>query len=375
MICALRSLLQPDDSNGPPLRMRSLLRWRWRQHTILAMSLCFLFLSQGCGTTKQNMATEQMLNSDAVDAAVAKIDFTPLAGQRVFFDTRYMVNYKGPGFVNADYVISSMRQQMAAAGLLLTFTLEESDYVLEGRVGVLGTDAHEVVYGIPSNSAIGSAASIAATATTGAPAPASIPELSLARKNDQSAASKIGVYAYDRVTREVVWQSGSSVARATAKDLWVFGIGPFQRGSIYNGKVHFAGETPDAPIPGAREGANGKIVAYNHEQTFRLPKAPRDPEILHASGVSNGEKTDAPPANSAENNAEKKEPDGSEPEKNGATPAAVKERPAPGLLAQPRNALEINGTQTAPNASPPTPPHPLAEPEIPNIPPSFPKPY
>ncbi len=231
-----------------------------------------------------------MLASEAVDAAVARLDFTPLSGQRVFFETKYIQHCNGIGFVNADYVISSLRQQMAAAGLLLVSELDESDFVVEGRVGVLGADAHEIVYGIPSNSAIGSAASIAASASTGTPAPATIPELSLARRNEQAAAAKIGLFAYSRGSREVVWQSGSSVARATAKDLWVFGVGPFQRGSIYDGKVQFAGDSPVAPIPGNREGMNGTIMAYDQENVFRDPE--RVAKTL--AGKEKSEKEEAP---------------------------------------------------------------------------------
>jgi len=252
----------------------------------LSVAVCLLvLLATGCGTTKQNQATEQMLNSDAVDAAVAKIDFTPMAGQKVYFDTKYMLNYKGVGFVNSEYVISSLRQQMAAAGLLLMENLEEADYVLEGRIGVLGTDSHELVYGIPSNSAIGSAASIAAQATTGAPAPATIPELSVARRNDQSAATKLGIFAYERVSREVIWQSGSSVARSTAKDMWFFGIGPFQKGSIYKNKLQFVGETQDSPIAGARPGMNGPIAAYAQERMFVSPATKPGPIVLDAETV------------------------------------------------------------------------------------------
>lgn len=225
----------------------------------------------GCGTTKQNTATEQMLNSDAVDAAVAKIDFTPLAGQRVFFDTTYMQNYKGIGFVNAEYVISSMRQQMVAAGLLLQAEIKTADYVVEGRVGALGTDSHEVVYGIPSNSAVSAAAS-AASAVSGVPMAGSIPELSVSRRADQAGAAKIGAFAYDKETREAVWQSGTSVARATAKDLWILGIGPFQRGTIYNGKIRFAGNALDGPAGGRREGLNGPIAAYREEMIFQVPR-------------------------------------------------------------------------------------------------------
>ena len=49
----------------------------------------------GCGTTKTRNATEQLLISDAVDRSIAVIDFAPLAGKTVYFDTKYLVTVKG----------------------------------------------------------------------------------------------------------------------------------------------------------------------------------------------------------------------------------------------------------------------------------------
>ena len=221
----------------------------------------------GCGTTKANTATEQLLNSDAVDAAVAKIDFTPLRGQAVYFDTQYMNDYKGIGFVTSEYVISSLRQQMMAAGLLLQAKMEDADFVVEGRIGTLGLDSHEVVYGIPSSSL--NAAATAAATLSGVPVAPTIPEMSAGRRNAQSGAAKIGVFAYDRESREAVWQSGISVARSTARDIWIFGVGPYQRGTIYRGKTRFAGDAEDAPIASKREGYSGTIAGYREETIFQ----------------------------------------------------------------------------------------------------------
>ncbi|WP_437226302.1 DUF6655 family protein [Planctomicrobium sp. SH661] len=242
---------------------------RCGQGVIALLLVCGIACLQGCGTTKSNTATEQLLNSDAVDASVAKIDFTPLKGQLVYFDTKYMVNHKGVGFVTAEYVISSLRQQMMAAGLLLQEKPEDADYIVEGRIGTLGTDSHELVYGVPSSSL--SAAATAASALSGVPAAPTIPEMSVARRNAQAGAAKIGVFAYDRESREAIWQSGISVARSTARDVWVFGVGPFQRGTIYNGKTRFAGESQDAPIASKREGFAGTIADYRDENIFQPP--------------------------------------------------------------------------------------------------------
>ncbi|WP_437187537.1 DUF6655 family protein [Planctomicrobium sp. SH668] len=239
----------------------------------------------GCGTTKSNIATEQLLGSDAVDAAVAKMDFTPLSGQLVFFDTSYMADYKGVGFVNSQYVISSLRQQMLAAGVLLQTKIEDADLVIEGRIGTLGADSHELVYGIPASSALNAAASTASV-LSGAPAVPALPEMSLGRRNSQAGAAKIGMFAYERTSREAVWQSGISLARSTARDFWFLGIGPFQGGTIYNGKTRFVGEDKDAPIAGAREGYAGEIISYRDEAILKIP----DRNIKQAAGEADGDK-------------------------------------------------------------------------------------
>lgn len=195
-----------------------------------------LTIAAGCGSTKSSTATEQLLTSDAVDMAISQIDFRPLSGQLVYFDTKYLQNFKGIGFTNAEYITSSLRQQMIGAGCLLQDDKDSAEFVVEARIGALGSDSHDIVYGIPASNALSTAASVVA----GAPTIPTIPEISFARKNDQSAAAKLAVFAYHRESKQRVWQSGMSVAKSTAKDLWFPGAGPFQSGTVYDG-VQFAG--------------------------------------------------------------------------------------------------------------------------------------
>jgi hypothetical protein len=200
----------------------------------------------GCGTTKNRVATEQLLVSDAVDRAIENIDFSGLAKQKVYLDNRPIQHIKaqgalnqGPGnvaIINADYITSSIRQQMITSGIILQDKIEEADYVVELRCGAIGSDVHEVVYGIPASNSLNSAASL----MPNAPPVPSIPEIALAKRNDQYGAAKIGVFAYDRVTKEPVWNAGIAQARSTSKDIWIGGAGPFQRGTIYDAP-RFAG--------------------------------------------------------------------------------------------------------------------------------------
>lgn len=239
-----------------------------RQAVIGLLASLMLCQLAGCGTTKSTVATEQILLSDAVDHAVARIDFTPMSDQKVYFDTAYIKNHKGVGFVNSEYVISSLRQQMSAAGLHLQENAKSADFILEGRIGALGTDAHEVVYGVPSTSAINDAAD-AVAAFSSVPKVPGIPELALAKRSNQIAAAKVAIFAYENESRQRVWQSGVSTGKSTAKDLWVFGAGPFQKGSIHQGNVRFAGSSLDVPLlEDDRKGSHGPIASYRNATIF-----------------------------------------------------------------------------------------------------------
>src|SRR4029079_923364 len=107
---------------------------------------------------------------------------------------------------NIKYLISSLRQQMMAYDVRLQDKPDNAEVVVEGRIGVLANDGYEVTYGIPGN-----AAAASATALLTSPVPVAapgMPELSLGRRNHQAGTAKFGLFAYDRVTREPVWQAG-----------------------------------------------------------------------------------------------------------------------------------------------------------------------
>lgn len=196
----------------------------------LAIAVCASLTSVGCGITKSRLASEQLVVADAVDEAVAQIDFSPLSGQRVYLDTTHIQGLKMTPNGNVEYVIGSLRQQMTAYNVLLVDKKEEAQYIAEARLGAMANDNNEVTYGIPGSSA--AAKTAAAISPIGAVA-SLLPELSLGRRTHQLAAAKIGVFAYDRETREPVWQAGIASGTSEARDLWVLGIGPFQKGRIY----------------------------------------------------------------------------------------------------------------------------------------------
>ena len=272
---------------------------------VLLLAMLSGLLLSGCGKTIRSDATEQLILSDAVDRSVRNIDFSPLSGRDCYLDTTYIKATKSPTFVNSEYLTSSIRNQVLAAGCRLVEKETEAELIIEPRVGTLGADIHDVTYGIPSNNVISQAASVAAAATPSAPiaAPmASIPELSIARREDQTAAAKIAVFALDAKTKLPVWQSGISVANSNARDWWVLGIGPFQNGTIYD-KTQFAGRKFRLPLIGSSpDDIQRQAISLDEQYVFTQPKPDVPaPEIELTSGEGAGKKDGEPkPAPAAE---------------------------------------------------------------------------
>ena len=186
----------------------------------------------GCGTTRSTdtirTATEQLLISDAIDRAVQAIHFGVLAGQTVYLDDSEMGDV-----VDREYLTSTLRQHLLASGCVLRNRRDEADFVVEARVGAIGTDRNDLLFGIPA---------------TNVPqilplqgVPSAIPEVPLAKRRDQRGIAKIAVFAYHRATGEPVWQSGVAHTESSSNDVWILGAGPFQRGTIYDG-TEFAGK-------------------------------------------------------------------------------------------------------------------------------------
>ena len=259
--------------------------------------LVVLGLLCGCGTTISRNATEQLLTSDAVDRSIAELDFRHFAGKKVYLDTQYLQKASGVGAVNADYVISSLRQQMISARCLLQEKKEDAEYIVEARIGALGTNAHEVTYGMPANNLL----SAASTFVPMVPQVPTIPEIAFAKRHDQLAAAKVSVFAYTRETREPVWQSGVSVARSKAKDSWVLGAGPFQRGAIYKG-TQFAGQRLGFPLFWQRPEPDETSIAAYSEERFYADVAGPPPQ----PPVAEGERSSGGPTRTSQSDEEQK---------------------------------------------------------------------
>lgn len=246
-----------------------------RRAGLLGIGLALLAVVPGCGTTRMSdtlrTGTEQVLLSTAVDRAINDMDFSLLEGRDVYFDPQYLKGVSDEG-----YIVSSIRQKLLAAGVYLKGNRDEATYVVEARAGAVGTNRQDVLLGVPQVNLPSSGLAPGV--------PSVIPEIPLAKSTHQKGVAKLAVFAYNQVTGQALWQSGTYPIMADAKDTWLFGMGPFQRGSIYNG-TKFAGQrvmwpggrdgSPDQrqPAPGLSVAATASFGENPNEETPRAPEA------------------------------------------------------------------------------------------------------
>lgn len=183
-------------------------------------------------TDSPRAATEELLLTDAVDRSVELIDASPLSGRRVFLDTQYIGTRSESG-----YLISSLRQHLAAAGCRLAGTAKEAELVVEVRVGSQSTNRHETFLGIP--------ATAVPPVLTGFPVVT--PELSISKKTTQTGVSKIALFAWWTEDGAIAWQSGVARKDSVIQNRWMLGLGPYSEGtSTVRGQE--TGAAPNVPL-------------------------------------------------------------------------------------------------------------------------------
>jgi hypothetical protein len=247
----------------------------------------------GCGTTRvtntQRTATEQLLVSNAIDQSVSQLDFRMLAGKPVYFDAQYL-----GGSIDQGYVVSSLRQHLLACGCVLTEDRTQATYVVEARSGGIGTDLHQVLFGVPQMNV--------PSLVPGQPS--LIPEIPFAKKTDQKGVAKIAVFAYNRRTGRPIWQSGIVQSQSTSKDTWVLGAGPFRRGTVGEA-TEFVGQQISIPLLSGKESGkeeNAPVIAVTRPAVWdELPEPPLSPyHLTSESRVSELPKQLSPAAPSVE---------------------------------------------------------------------------
>ncbi len=251
---------------------------------------------------------------------VSRVNLRSLAGKKVFLDDTPV-----KGITDSAYLCSALKQHILASGGILKDKREEADYIVELRTGAVGTDHHDVLFGVP---AVNIPVGVAAVGV-----PSQIPEIPFVKRTDQRGVAKVSLFVYNRQTGRPLWQSGVIAEESRAKALWVFGAGPLQRGTIYKG-TEFAGNRLNIPLVNFDEdapGTRGKITVAD-EARFVEKEVEKD-TVQSAPGT-------APASTNAV-----------QPTAANATPAATTGGTAAGGTAAGATAAVVPATHNAPAAA------------------------
>ena len=287
----------------------------------------------GCGTTKfsdtARTATEQLLISSAMEDAVDEFNLYPLSGRKVFMKT------DGVSATDKEYLLTLLRQQLAANGVLLQEKQEDADYILEVATGTVGTDRYELIYGTKETS-------VPTFLTMGAAS--AVPEIALIKRTDQQAKVKLMMWAYNIKTGAIVWQSGQKNSTSSVRDRWVLGIGPIRQSS-FSDTTQIAGDDVPAEMRFGERVVRDEHPTVRSEAVYReLDQAALDrlEEIRKAGfdmmSVVAEDESETPSGEGAEGTAPTEEPAPESPGPNETSeePASVPEdtskAPAPKAL-------------------------------------------
>ena len=186
-----------------------MLRSRW-------LVVCaVLVFAVGCTSTNSSntarTATEQMLVSNAIDQSLSKVDFQAFGGRKVYVEEKYLE------CADKNYVVSSVRHRVLMQGGQIATKPEDAEVIVEVRSGAVGTNSSNSFLGIPQIQIPGMFAT---------------PEIKLVNRVNQTGMAKLGMVAYDAKTHQVLGDGGMSLAKSADNNWYVFGIGPWQNGSV-----------------------------------------------------------------------------------------------------------------------------------------------
>ncbi|MGD9648548.1 MAG: DUF6655 family protein, partial [Pirellulales bacterium] len=147
------------------------------------------------------------------DKALAKVDFRPVSGAKVFVEPKYL------DCTGKNYIIVAVHQRVMSAGATLVEKAEEADVVVELTSGAVGTDRTEWFVGLPQ-------------IPLPPPSPISIPRLALLSRTRLIGTAKLSMVAYDTKTRRPIMNVASALARSDLKKFDVLGTNSVQSGSL-----------------------------------------------------------------------------------------------------------------------------------------------
>ena len=183
--------------------------------SLLALGVCVHLA--GCASMKESdtarTGLEQLLISNAVDQSLAKVDFRPVSGAKVFLKTDLL------DCVDKNYVMLTTRSKLLANHCTLVDKAEDAEIVMEIASGGVGTDRTDLVVGTPE----------IPLGLMG-----SVPKVNFYERKKAMGTAKLAIIATDAKSKQPIINSGFSLARSDHQHWSVMGSGPVLSGSVAN---------------------------------------------------------------------------------------------------------------------------------------------
>ena len=192
--------------------MKGLFGW---MPVLAAGAVLMLFLS-GCTVPRVSetgrTAVEQFLLSSVIERGVGCADFQDLAKRKAFIEYDYLAPQ-----VDKPYVQGFFEMHLANNGVIVTRNQKEADVVIQIICGVLATDTHKFMFGVP-------ALPIPLPTTS---LNVAIPEISLFQKMTRSGFGRFAFNILDAKTRTPI-RSISGIEVSTSYVNWTILLLPFK---------------------------------------------------------------------------------------------------------------------------------------------------
>ena len=227
-----------------------------------------------------------MLISNAIDQSLAKIDFRPLSGHRVYIDEKYIdsVNRLRSGLVG---------HRLLRVGADIEEKPDEAEMIVEVRSGAVGTDDHSLMVGIPP-------INLGPMMST--------PEIAIFKRETQTGTAKIGLVAYDARSKHVLGAGAVTRAQSQDKNWFVLGTGPYNSGTLkreiaISNDPHQIGDFPlDVNDAGKSYVHNGQV----QQTVFLAPDSTVPGRLNPIEGIAHESQTQANDYTPAGHNATQK---------------------------------------------------------------------
>ncbi|MEQ1828818.1 MAG: DUF6655 family protein [Pirellula sp.] len=178
----------------------------------------------GCASMKESDTSrtglEQLLISNAVDQTLAKIDFSPVSGAKVFLKSDLL------DCVDKNYVLLSTKSKLLSNRCTLMDKADDADVVMEIASGGVGTDRTDLQVGSPE----------IPLGLMG-----SIPKVTVYERKKAMGTAKLSIIAIDNKSKQPVLNSGFSLARSDHQHWTLMGAGPVLSGSVANQIQEYTG--------------------------------------------------------------------------------------------------------------------------------------